>query len=86
LLVPAVKRPSYATVNPPSHNSVGNITPKHFIHVPTVALHNRPTRYNPTQPHSHSLSPAITNSAPLCTHCTGFIGFSATNPFVLSIT
>ena len=66
LLVPAVKRPSYGTLNCPSHNSVSIITHKPFIHVQTVALHKRPTCCNSTQLHSHYVSPAVTltNSDP----------------------
>jgi len=52
----------------------------HFTKDQTVAT--------PQTPHSHYVSPAVTltNSVPLCTHCTGLIVFSATNPFFLSIT
>jgi len=45
---PAVKRPSYGTLNCPSHNSVSIITHKPFIHVRTVTFHKRPTCCNST--------------------------------------
>ena len=52
------------------------------VYVGKVTLRKRPTCCYSTKPHSNFVSPAVTltNSAPLCTQCTGFIGFSATKP------